>query len=214
MKYDIKTIKNKDDAKNIVAETEKDINRIFDKMEKVGFGPHDNYSIPEMLFNRARRGNKASLNTLANTLARHLGSSEFRDLVITIFNERYGTNENRLRRKAILSESSLRKIIKESVRRILKETEEEYYLQDKDERNDNPFNCKKTATTKPISIKGTFFTDDEYYSSNPSKTAHKMMEDGSPFDDFIDWCESRQLNPYDYIDTNDWSVQMWIEDYV
>jgi hypothetical protein len=110
-----------------------------------------------------------------------------------------------------LTESDLHRIVKESVRKILKESND--HLLSVGGVEDTPFTRNNNKGSNGIRINGAFSTTPNY-GNNPSRAAMAMMKEKQPFNEFIDYCEQRGINPYDYIDTNDFEVQQWIEDYV
>jgi len=114
--------------------------------------------------------------------------------------------KNRIR----LTESDLHRIVKESVNMILSEANN--HLISVGGIEDTPFTRNNNKGSNSIRINGVFNTTN--YSNNPSRAAIEMMQDKLPFDEFIDYCEQRGINPYDYIDTNDFEVEQWIEDYI
>ena len=111
-----------------------------------------------------------------------------------------------------LTESDIHRIVKESVNRILKESND--YLLSVGGMEDTPFTRNSKEGSYSGKLDNVFFNTDNYYGNNPSRAAMAMMKDKEPFDEFIDYCEKRGINPYDYIDTNDFEVQQWIEDYI
>lgn len=110
-----------------------------------------------------------------------------------------------------LTESDLHRIVKESVRKILKESND--HLLSVGGVENTPFTRNNNKGSNGIRINGAFRSD-YGWSNNPSRAAMEMMKEKEPFDEFIDYCEQRGINPNDYIDTNDFEVQQWIEDYV
>ena len=108
------------------------------------------------------------------------------------------------------NESFIRKIVKESVNRILKETND--HLLTVGGVEDTPFTHNSEKGSYGRTIKGAF--NNITYSDNPSRAAIQMMNDKLPFDEFIDYCKKRGINPYDYLDYNDFEVEQWIEDYI
>ena len=77
---------------------------------------------------------------------------------------------------------------------------------------DNHWNVAEQQGSYGRTIKGAF--NNITYSDNPSRAAIQMMNDKLPFDEFIDYCKKRGINPYDYLDYNDFEVEQWIEDYI
>lgn len=110
-----------------------------------------------------------------------------------------------------LTEGDLHKIVKESVKKILKETNG--HLLSVGSIEDTPFTRNSNKGSDNHRINGAF-SNTPNYSNNPSRAAMEMMKENQPFDEFIDYCKQRGINPYDYVDTNDFQVQQWIEDYV
>ena len=110
-----------------------------------------------------------------------------------------------------LTESDLHRIVKESVNRILKEAND--HLLSIGGVEDTPFTRNNNKGSNGFRINGAFSGTYDY-GMNPASVAMEMMKDKQPFDEFIDYCKQRGINPYDYIDTNDIEVQQWIEDYV
>lgn len=125
-------------------------------------------------------------------------------------NKQYKSNTNMNKKLIRLTESDLHRIVKESVNRILSEANN--HLISVGGVEDTPFTRNNNKGSNSIRINGVFNTTN--YSNNPSRAAIEMMQDKLPFDEFIDYCEQRGISPYDYIDTNDFEVEQWIEDYI
>ena len=120
-------------------------------------------------------------------------------------------NGNMNKKLIRLTESDLHNIVKESVNRILKEAND--HLLSIGGVEDTPFTRNNNKGSNGFRINGAFSGTYDY-GMNPASVAMEMMKDKQPFDEFIDYCKQRGINPYDYIDTNDIEVQQWIEDYV
>lgn len=98
------------------------INRIFDKLENADVSPSSNYSMPEYYMHCAMRGSEKEKRTLFNWISMFTGIDV--DTISNIFDERYNNvqNESRNMKQTIrLRESELRRMISETVKRVLME---------------------------------------------------------------------------------------------
>lgn len=110
------------------------INRIFDKLENADISPSSNYSMPEYYMHCAMRGREREKRTLFNWLSMSLGIDM--DLINKVFDKRYNNVQNEsknMKRTIKLRENELRRMISESVKRVLNEVAEldngaPYYL--------------------------------------------------------------------------------------
>lgn len=105
------------------------INRIFDKLENADVSPSANYSMPEYYMHCAMSGREREKRLLFNWISMSLGIDV--DLINKVFDERYNNiqNESRNMRRTIrLRESELKRMIAESVRRVLNESDYDGYF--------------------------------------------------------------------------------------
>lgn len=119
-------------------------------------------------------------------------------------------SKNMNKKQIRITETDLSRIVKESVNRVLSEANN--HLISVGGVEDTPFTRNNNKSSNSIRLNGVFNTIN--YSNNPSRAAIEMMQDKLPFDEFIDYCKQRGISPYDYIDTNDFEVEQWIEDYI
>jgi hypothetical protein len=101
----------------------KTINRIFDTLSKADISPTSNYSVPEYWMRRAMKGDEKCKRNLFNWISNMFGVDEH--TLNSIFNEKYGINENRKKKLIKLTESDLQRIVNRSVKQALKEAKVE-----------------------------------------------------------------------------------------
>ena len=103
-------------------DTIRKISAIFDKMASVKITPTSNYAVHEYWMNRALKGDEKCKDTLFNWLSGLLRVDK--SVLNTVFNAKYNkTNENKKMNKKLirLTESDLHRIVKESVKKVIKE---------------------------------------------------------------------------------------------
>ena len=157
------------------------INRIFDKLENADVSPSANYSMPEYYMHCAMQGREREKRTLFNWISMSTGMDV--DLINTVFNERYNNvqNESRNMRRTIrLRENELRRMIAESVRRVI---------------NEMDTNSDKCVSDKEYALK--YGEDPDYPDSN--SVFHP---------NFIDIAMKYKANPNKY-DSHNADYLMW-----
>ena len=110
-------------------DTIRKISAIFDKMASVKITPTSNYAVHEYWMNRALKGDEKCKDTLFNWLSGILRVDK--SVLNAVFNAKYNkTNENKKMNKKIikLTEGDLHRIVKQSVKRVLREARGAYYI--------------------------------------------------------------------------------------